>query len=89
MSSTKEIVELESRQTSVSRLDIHLHREGTFLRAYEWSAFLSCERGTLFTQELKKESPLQPPPKEEAFDLPFRIHPQLHLLESGMIFVSK
>lgn len=42
MSSTKEIVDQESRQTSGSRLDIHLHREGTFLRAYEWSAFLAC-----------------------------------------------
>ena len=42
MSWTKEIVEQESRQTAASRSELHLYREGTFLRAYEWSAFLAC-----------------------------------------------
>lgn len=42
MSSIKEIVEQESRQTAASRSELHLYREGTFLRAYEWSAFLAC-----------------------------------------------
>ena len=34
-------------------------------------------------------SPLQPPPKEEAFDLPFQIHPRLHSLELGMEFLDR
>ena len=43
MSSTKEIIEIESRELSEGHRDIiHLHHEGSFLRAYEWSAFLSC-----------------------------------------------
>ncbi len=43
MSVTKEIIEQEIlRLASGGRDVIHLHREGSFLRAYEWSAFLSC-----------------------------------------------
>ena len=43
MSSTKEIVELEAQELRDGLRDIiHLHRKGSFLRAYEWSAFLAC-----------------------------------------------
>lgn len=43
MSVTKEIIEQERLQVQTGNLaDVHLHREGTFLRAYEWSAFLCC-----------------------------------------------
>ena len=43
MSVTKEIIEQEfALVASGERNVIHLHREGSFLRAYEWSAFLSC-----------------------------------------------
>lgn len=43
MSVTKEIIENEAQQLANGERDvIHLHREGSFLRAYEWSAFLSC-----------------------------------------------
>lgn len=43
MSVTKEIIEQETmRLAGVERDAIHLHREGSFLRAYEWSAFLAC-----------------------------------------------
>ena len=43
MSSIKEIVEVESKELSGGHRDIlHLHREGSFYRAYEWSAFLAC-----------------------------------------------
>ena len=43
MSLTKELIEQEHHlvQTGQTR-DIHLHREGTFLRAYDWSAWLCC-----------------------------------------------
>lgn len=41
--SIKEIVEQESRLLSEGIRDtLHLHREGSFVRAYEWSAFLAC-----------------------------------------------
>ena len=43
MSVTKEIIENEAQRLACGERDvIHLHREGSFLRAYEWSAFLSC-----------------------------------------------
>ena len=43
MSSIKEIIESESKELFNGLRDIlHLHREGSFYRAYEWSAFLSC-----------------------------------------------
>ena len=43
MSSIKEIIEVESKELSDGHRDIlHLHREGSFYRAYEWSAFLAC-----------------------------------------------
>ena len=43
MSVTKEIIEDEAHRLASGEHDvIHLHREGSFLRAYEWSAFLSC-----------------------------------------------
>ena len=43
MSLTKELIEKERQivQSGQTR-DIHLHREGTFLRAYDWSAWLCC-----------------------------------------------
>ena len=41
--STKEIVEFETRDLSSGNRDVlHLHHEGSFFRAYEWSAFLAC-----------------------------------------------
>ena len=43
MSVTKELIEQERQlvQTGHHR-DLHLHKEGTFLRAYDWSAWLAC-----------------------------------------------
>ena len=43
MSLTKEIIDQEaSMMQGGERGVIHLHREGSFFRAYEWSAYLSC-----------------------------------------------
>ena len=43
MSVTKELIEQERQSVQAGHLrDIHLHKEGTFLRAYEWSAWLCC-----------------------------------------------
>ncbi len=42
MSLTKEIAEQENLRTTANRMELHLHKEGTFLRAYEWSAWLAC-----------------------------------------------
>ncbi|MBO5578934.1 MAG: hypothetical protein J5952_00715 [Prevotella sp.] len=43
MSLTKEIVDGEkSRLSEGIRNELHLYREGTFLRAYNWSAWLAC-----------------------------------------------
>lgn len=43
MSVTKELIENERQlvQTGQTR-DVHLHKEGSFLRAYDWSAWLCC-----------------------------------------------
>ena len=43
MSLTKELVEQERQQLHAGCVrDVHLHKEGSFLRAYNWSAFLCC-----------------------------------------------
>lgn len=43
MSVTKELIEQERQQVQIGQLrDVHLHKEGTFLRAYDWSAWLCC-----------------------------------------------
>ncbi|MBQ7181595.1 MAG: hypothetical protein IJR87_09930 [Bacteroidaceae bacterium] len=43
MSVTKELLEQERHLVqSGSIRDVHFHREGTFLRAYDWSAWLCC-----------------------------------------------
>ena len=43
MSVTKELIEQERLQVQAGHLsEVHLHKEGTFLRAYDWSAFLCC-----------------------------------------------
>lgn len=43
MSVTKELIEEESQRVAAGTLnEINLHREGTFLRAYNWSAWLAC-----------------------------------------------
>lgn len=43
MSVTKELIEQERLQVQAGSVkDVHLHREGTFLRAYDWSAWLCC-----------------------------------------------
>ncbi len=43
MSLTKELIEQERQQVQAGRFrDLHLHREGSFLRAYDWSAWLCC-----------------------------------------------
>lgn len=43
MAVIKEIVEQEKqRMSSGVRNELHLYREGTFLRAYDWSAWLAC-----------------------------------------------
>jgi hypothetical protein len=41
MSVTKELIEQERMQVQAGCVrDVHLHREGSFLRAYEWSAWI-------------------------------------------------
>lgn len=43
MSLTKELIEHEKQQLQIGHVrEIHLHKEGSFLRAYDWSAFLCC-----------------------------------------------
>ena len=43
MSVTKELIEHERQQVQAGHAcDVHLHKEGTFLRAYDWSAWLCC-----------------------------------------------
>ena len=43
MSLTKELIEQERQQVQAGQSrEIHLHKEGTFLRAYDWSAWLCC-----------------------------------------------
>ena len=42
MSITKELIEQERQLVQTGQLrEIHLHKEGTFLRAYDWSAWLT------------------------------------------------
>jgi len=43
MSVTKELLEKEKDLVQAGQVrDLHLHREGTFIRAYDWSARLAC-----------------------------------------------
>lgn len=43
MAKLSEILTAEKqRQDAAARLVIHLYQEGSFLRAYEWSAWLCC-----------------------------------------------
>ncbi len=43
MSVTKEIIDQEALRVKTGVYgEIHLHKEGTFLRAYDWSAWLCC-----------------------------------------------
>ena len=50
MASIKEILEFEAlRPNSEDRLCVHLFQEGSFYRAYEWSAWLLCR----FVHEFK------------------------------------
>lgn len=43
MSITKELIEQERQFVQTGKLrEVHLHKEGTFLRAYDWSAWLCC-----------------------------------------------
>ena len=43
MSLTKELIEQERQLVQIGYCrEVHLHREGTFLRAYDWSAWLCC-----------------------------------------------
>lgn len=43
MSVTKELIENERQHVQAGQTrDVHLHKEGTFLRAYDWSAWLCC-----------------------------------------------
>ena len=43
MSVTRELIEQERQQVQKGQTrDVHLHREGSFLRAYDWSAWLCC-----------------------------------------------
>lgn len=43
MSVTKDLIEKERQTLLDGRFrDVHLHLEGTFLRAYNWSAWLCC-----------------------------------------------
>lgn len=43
MSVTKELIEQERQQVHAGQLrEVHLHREGSFLRGYDWSVWLCC-----------------------------------------------
>ncbi len=42
MALTKEIVQQENSRTTADRMEVHLWKEGTFLRAYDWSTWLAC-----------------------------------------------
>ena len=42
MSLTKEMAIQENSRTTADRMELHLWKEGTFLRAYDWSAWLGC-----------------------------------------------
>lgn len=42
MALTKEIVQQEDSRTTADRMEVRLHKEGTFFRAYNWSAWLCC-----------------------------------------------
>ncbi len=42
MSLSKEIVEQENSRFSANCMELHLYQEGSFLRAYDWSAWLAC-----------------------------------------------
>ena len=42
MSLTKEVVTQENSRTTADRMELHLWKEGTFLRCYDWSAWLAC-----------------------------------------------
>ena len=39
---TKETTDRENNRVATDRGKVHLWKEGTFLRAYEWSAWLCC-----------------------------------------------
>lgn len=39
---TKEIIDIEASSVAADRDEVHLLKEGTFLRAYVWSAWLCC-----------------------------------------------
>lgn len=44
MSVTKELIKKEKDLVQAGQVrDLHLHREGTFIRAYDWSAWLACK----------------------------------------------
>lgn len=43
MSVTKKLIEKEKDLVKAGQVrNLHLHREGTFIRAYDWSAWLAC-----------------------------------------------
>lgn len=43
MSVTKELIEQERQLLQTGQLhEVHLHKKGTFMRAYDWSAWLCC-----------------------------------------------
>lgn len=44
MSVTKELIKKEKDLVQAGQVrDLHLNREGTFIRAYDWSAWLACK----------------------------------------------
>lgn len=44
MSVTKELIKKEKDLVQAGQVrDLHLHRKGTFIRAYDWSAWLACK----------------------------------------------
>ena len=42
MALTKEIAQQENSRTTADCMELHLWKEGTFMRAYDWSAWLAC-----------------------------------------------
>ena len=77
MSQLKEILEKEKDRGSMGQCGvIHLFREGTFYRAYEWSAWL-CVR---YFAELKVTHRSETPPIHPMGHVRFRYQTLLFLL---------
>lgn len=60
MAQIKDILKIESERTEENRLLIHLFQEGSFYRAYEWSAWLCHRFVSQFKVTHKKLKSIEP-----------------------------